>query len=410
MEQSTSADAPRSPVPAAQRIELLDALRGFALFGILLANIHYFSGWSFLEADARAELAGAAVAQVEGFLFLLLIDGKFYTVFSLLFGIGFALQLQRLQRRTARALTVYLRRLFALWLIGMVHLCLIWDGDILVLYALTGLVLLLLRDVSDRQLLIGATVLILLPIVGWPLVRLLGLHPLFGVQGLADATWASLSHGADVPPAEWLARPDWASLWVWLQSGPVYRIAYLLDSWRLPKVLGVMMLGLWAGRRLGNGLLEDSRLLRRVALGGLALGLPANAIYAALGGLFHETMLPGIAAQAAYALGVVPLGLAYAALFALAWRRAGSPLQRLAPAGRMALSSYLGQSLICIALFYGVGLGLVGELGPLGFYAVALAIFAAQVVLSTLWLQRFEQGPLEALWRWMTYGGGAPAR
>lgn len=115
-------------------------------------------------------------------------------------------------------------------------------------------------------------------------------------------------------------------------------------------------------------------------------------------------MLPGIAAQLAYALGVVPLGLAYAALFALAWQRARSGLQPLAAPGRMALSNYIGQSLICIALFYGVGCGLIGKLGPAAIYAVAIAIFAVQVLLSTLWLRHYPQGPLEALWRRMTCG------
>jgi uncharacterized protein len=408
MEQKV-ADAATTPVCGTQRIGLLDALRGFALLGILLANIHYFAGWTFMDAQARAGLAGTAVARTEDFLFLLLIDGKFYTIFSFLFGIGFALQLQRLQRRTTRAMAVYLRRLLALLLIGLVHLFLIWDGDILALYALTGMVLLLLRDVSDRRLLFGAGLLILLPVIGWPLVRLLGLHPLFGVKDVADALWASLIDGPDVPPVEWLGRPDWNSLWLWLQSGPSYRLAYLLDSWRIPKVLAVMMLGLWAGRRLATGLTEDLHLLRRVALYGLALGVPANAVYAGLGGLEQDAMLPGIAAQLTYALGVVPLGLGYAALFALAWHGVRRWLHLLVAPGRMALSNYIGQSLICIALFYGVGFGLIGKLGPPAFYAVAIAIFSTQVLLSTLWLRHFEQGPLEALWRRMTYGVAVPA-
>ncbi len=404
MQRAGQADAVRTPIAVAERISGLDGLRGFALLGILLANIHYFSGWTFLDPEARAASAGAAVTWAENFLFLLLIDGKFYTVFSFLFGIGFALQLQRLQRRGANAGAVYLRRLFALLLIGLIHLCLIWDGDILALYALIGMVLLLLRNCSDRALLGGATLLILLPILGWPLVRLAGLHPILGLETYAEAQWASLTDGSELSPVDWLAQPDWGALWIWLQSGPIYRIAYLLDSWRLPKVLGVMMIGLWAGRRLAGGLLDDVRLLRRVATVGLALGLPANAIYAALGGLQQDAMLPGIAAQAAYALGVVPLGLAYAALFALIWHRKPGSLRLLAAPGRMALTNYLGQSAICIALFYGVGLGLIGRLQPAGFYALAIAIFALQVLLSTQWLQRFAQGPIEALWRWLTYG------
>ncbi len=402
----SSAAAPASPsqVAAPQRIGLLDALRGFALLGILLANVHYFAGWMFLDPDGRAALAGAAVAKFEGFLFLLLIDGKFYSLFSLLFGIGFALQLQRLQQRSAHATRIYLRRLLALLLIGLVHLCLIWDGDILTLYALIGVLLLPLRRCPDRALPGIAAGLILLPVVGWAALRLAGIDPSFGLQAYADAQWADLTRHSGLSPVDWLAQPDWLAAWAWIQSGPLYRIAYLLESWRLPKVLGVMLLGLWVGRRLSAGLLDDRRWLRRIALGGLALGLPANALYAGLGGLQQDAWLPGIAAQVAYAFGVVPLAAAYAALFALLLPYVGRGAATLAAAGRMALTNYLAQSLICIGLFYGVGLGLVGQLAPPAFYAIALSIFALQLLFSRVWLARFEQGPAERLWRWLTYG------
>ncbi|RYE03364.1 MAG: DUF418 domain-containing protein, partial [Sphingomonadales bacterium] len=128
-----------APVSATERMDLLDGLRGFALLGILLANIDYWSGWLFLTPDQAAALAGGTQAHVQHVLHKLLIDGKFYTIFSLLFGLGFTLQLSRLEKRGADGVAIFRRRLLALLAIGLVHLWLIWDGDILTLYALLGL-------------------------------------------------------------------------------------------------------------------------------------------------------------------------------------------------------------------------------------------------------------------------------
>lgn len=126
----------RCPPPPAERVDVLDALRGLALFGILLANILYWSGWSMVTDAQRLHWAGADVVLWQYRFHHLLVDGKFYTVFSLLFGVGFALQLERLARRGHDGLRIYRRRVLVLLGIGLVHSYLIWDGDILTLYAL----------------------------------------------------------------------------------------------------------------------------------------------------------------------------------------------------------------------------------------------------------------------------------
>ena len=153
------------PIPVTERIAELDALRGFALLGVALANLGTFSGYVWLGA---AEKAGLSTASIDGTLHFLtdaLLDGKFYTLFSLLFGIGFAVQLQRASTRDTPFAPLFRRRLWVLMGIGLLHLLLLWFGDILTTYALCGFGLLAVRKASDRALLIWAGVLIALPVV-----------------------------------------------------------------------------------------------------------------------------------------------------------------------------------------------------------------------------------------------------
>jgi uncharacterized protein len=383
--------------PASERIDLLDALRGFALLGILLANMLYWSGWSFVDHAQQVALAGAEQAAAANWLHKLLIDGKFYSLFSLMFGIGFALQLIRLERRGADGLRIFRRRMLVLLLFGLIHLFLVWDGDILTLYALLGLALPFARSWSDRALALTALALLLLPLPGvWALAEL-GWKPSAPFIELSEWLGAQWYAGDPYDEVLWLSQEDWRSHWGWLMGGWPWRIITILDSWRIPKVLAMMLLGLILGRRLAAGtLLDDRRLLVRTLLAGLAAGLPLSAWYASIEA--------GDQAHPSTVLGTAPLALAYAAAFVLLWPRARAVLCHLAPVGRMALTNYLMHSLLGIAIFYGIGFGLVGKLAPAGFYGVVVAIFAFQLLVSRWWLARHAQGPMEWLWRKGTYG------
>ncbi len=385
--------------PDRDRIELVDALRGFALFGILLANILYWSGWVLVTDAERLAMADAAAQMWQYRFHHLLIDGKFYTLFSMLFGAGFAIQLDRLSRRGADGLRIYRRRVLILLAIGLVHSWLIWDGDILTLYALLGLVLPLFIRWSDRALLIGAaTFIFAVPIAGITLFQALEWRPELWLFGLSDRITLALgvAPGPDLA-LRLLPNDDLASLMTWTLSGTPYSWGLRLGSWRIPKVLGIMLIGIWVGRRLSAGTLSgDRRLLWRVTVVGFLIGLPAGLAYA---------LTPG-QGQASWTslIGTVPLALAYAAGFALLWPKARPWLGLFAAPGRMALTNYLLHSLLGALIFYGIGLGFIGKLSPLGFYAIAVAIFAVQLVFSRWWLAHHAQGPMEALWRRWTYG------
>lgn len=386
-------------VPSAERIEILDALRGFALFGILLANILVWSGWVLMTDAQRLALAGPDAVAWQYRFHHLLVDGKFYTLFSLLFGAGFALQISRLAARGADGLRIYRRRVLVLLGIGLVHSWLIWDGDILTLYALLGLLLPIFHRWRERNLLLLAGLLIfVVPPVGIALFSMLDWKPHEALYGISFAMAEAM--GADTSPDHaiaWVARTDFMGWFSWVFSGTPFSWGLRLESWRIPKVLGIMLVGMAVGRRLaGGGLLDNTRLLRRVLLIGVTVGLPASAVYAAIPRQ-GQADWPSL-------IGTVPLAFAYAAGFVLLWRSAHPVLRHLAPVGRMALTNYLTQSILGTLLFFGIGLGLVGKLEPLSIYGVAVLIFTAQLLFSHWWLSRHKQGPVEAIWRMCTYG------
>lgn len=389
--------------PVVDRLALVDALRGFALFGVLLANILYWSGWGLATEPQRIALAGAEASQWQWRLHHLLVDGKFYTLFSLLFGAGFALQLQRLTQRGHDGLRIYRRRALVLLGFGLVHCFLVWDGDILLLYALLGLMLPLFHRWRDAALLLAAFLLVfVVPFAGIALFKAFGWPPDAGLYNLSFAIGGHF--GIDQSPEyvlPWLQRSDPRAWLAWILSGPWFSWGLRIETWRIPKVLGIMLLGLWVGRRLAAGtLIGDRRLLWRVLWIGTAVGLPASVVYAWTPGL-GQASWPSL-------VGTVPLGLAYAAAFALAWPHAKGWLGIFAAPGRMALTNYLTHSVLGVLLFYGIGFGLAGRLSITATYAYAIGLFAAQVVFSRWWLSRYAQGPMEALWRRMTYGR-APA-
>jgi len=391
-----------APTAKSDRHDVLDALRGFALFGIFLANIRVFSGWEYLDTGQRAELSGD-VYHLLDFLHLAVIDGKFYTLFSLLFGIGFALQLHRLQGRGAAATRIYLRRTTILLAFGLIHLFVFWVGDILTPYALLGFILLAIRDWSDRTLLIAAGLALLAPIFGYALFWALGSSPSLGLYSIA---FAMMPPGA-VDPVFDLRMSDWGDRLQAAMAGGVLRFGHLFDTWRWPKLFAIMLLGMWAGRRLVAGrLLNNTRLLVSILiLGGISGGI-AGPILASLDGLgFNRPhSLQGFFAVIAYTFAVIPLGLAYAAGFVLLWRSASGILVILAAPGRMALTSYLGQTVIGLGVFYGVGFGQAGLWSIQVLLGFACAVYTVQVIFSILWLRHFHYGPMEWVWRALTYG------
>jgi uncharacterized protein len=271
------------PVTAASRIDLLDVLRGVAIFGILIANMMVVSGYFFLAEAERALLPTAAADGVVAFLVRLLLEGKFYSIFSLLFGYGFAVQLASTTARGAEFAPLFRRRLRGLLLIGLAHAVFLWYGDILLLYALLGFLLLRFRSSTDRTLLRVAAACLALPVVIYLIMLAVSL---------------AMGSGAPPPPPVADAGPDPTAEFVammttawregsWLDSfranlfGLAGRWVDLFISVRFPKVFGMFLLGFYLGRRgFGADLDRDRPQLRRALIAGVAFGLPTCAAMA----------------------------------------------------------------------------------------------------------------------------------
>lgn len=435
-----------APVAAAERIELLDVLRGLALLGILAVNMPYHAG-PFMADFLPAPLWPGPLDRAAAFVVRWLAEGKFYLLFSLLFGAGMALQMGRIEARGGRWLPLYTRRLLVLLAIGLLHATLLWPGDILVAYALLGFLLPLWAHRRPRTILrwvVALLVVYALLVAAWTGLSLLA-HVAADVDsGVRQQLDDEAQHfDEDIRAAlEVYARGSYAeATHRRLQD---FGWSLLLLTTAVPSIFAFFLLGSWLVR--GGRLAAAARAapadppaaptpappgfsaetcpdppspapaptpaLRWLSTWGLALGLLLNLGYAA--GLARGNLARPDAWSAAATL-LLPfaqplLSLAYAAL---ATRSFHSPTGRrllspLAAAGRMALTNYLLQSLIGLLLFTGVGLGLYGRVGPALGLLLTFAVFAVQVWLSGVWLRRFRFGPAEWLWRSLTYGRVQP--
>lgn len=393
------------PTKASERFAILDILRGFALLGIAIANFSEFSLYSFLSGDARDAMPTAAADTVVYYLEYIFVDGKFYTLFSLLFGIGFSIILRNADRRGVSGMRIFYRRMAVLLLLGFLHLVFLWSGDILMLYAAMGMLLPLMRNWSDRGLMALAALLLVLP-VGIDFLRaLVGYDPAAPFVRLQWHYCAAYGITED-NFAFWLRdAKSYREMLQFLVQGAFERMQEFIVGNRYFKVLGLFIVGYVVGRnRLYARLGESVEWLRRIAIGGFAVGLPVAAAYAyssmngkPWGGGVHSVL---------YLFNVYPVGFAYLALLCLVFLRHPQcrPLSGLAAAGRMALSNYIGQSLLGVLLFYGVGLGFGASVGLVCVAPIAIAVFVFEVLFSRWWLARFQFGLLEWVWRILTYG------
>ena len=394
-----------SPVKPSERYVILDALRGFALIGIILANYPEFSLYTFQSAETAASMPSAGIDRVVRFLQYFLVDGKFYTLFSLLFGIGFSIIISHAAERGDGGFRLFYRRMAVLVLIGFVHLMFIWSGDILMLYALMGMALPLFRGVSDKALLRWAAFFVLLPVFVDAATSLLGIS-LSAKAVRAQWHYCRMYGITEENFGYWLRDADtYREVFQFLVQGALVRVQEFVDGNRYFKVMGLFILGFYIGRRkLYADLSSHKALLRRVATVGFAVGLPLSVVYAwsAVGGHPFGT----VGHSVLYLVSVYPLGLAYMSGLCLLYLRSrDARLWRwLAAPGRMALTNYIGQSVVGMFLFYGIGLGLGASVGLATTELIALGVFALQVLFSKFWLHYCQFGPLEWVWRMLNYG------
>ncbi|MEU5783017.1 DUF418 domain-containing protein [Micromonospora lupini] len=365
------------------RIIDVDALRAVALLLILIVNIAFFaSGYSFqLVADpAYDSWSDQAVRWLVELLFTM----KAYLLFSFLFGYSFTLQLDSAARRGVDFAPRFRRRLAGLFVLGVLHAVLLFQGDILTTYALLGLVLLAMRRVAVGTAL--RTAVLVTGGIGF----VLALAAVGGTQLVTDPATAL---AAGQRSTEALQGGLGSVIAEHVRQLPAMFGALLVQG---PLALSAFLFGYAAGRRrLLTNVGENQQLLRRVQQVGYPVGLAGAVVFASGGGTANLTGLT------AGVLTAPLLAAAYAATLLQFFRtdRGRRVVAVLAPAGRMSLSNYLGQSLLCVLVFTGVGLGLAGAVAPPVVVLIAVAIYCVQLVVSAAWMTRFRYGPLEWLLR-----------
>jgi uncharacterized protein len=392
---------PTGPVARNERVEVLDVLRGVAIFGINVVNMMLMA-W-----PTTYRFRGAAwmtpLDETVGAVIRVLFAGKFFTLFSFLFGIGFSVQLARFQARGLPVVPTYLRRVAGLFLLGMLHILLLWWGDVLYYYAVIALFLLLIHKWTPRAILRAAVAVLLVAIA----MTLVGI-----------ATRPAPTPGQPPGGAQMTRVPDPDVALRVYRTGSYFdtmkmRVTEALETQRRAgpgfavHVLAMFLFGFYAGRvGLFRNPERDLPILRELFGWGLAIGLLGN-----LAAPYIGRKNPGVT-QVLYPIVTSALSIGYAAGIALLFRHVEwqRRLKPVAAVGRMALTNYLLQSLIASLIFYGYGLGYYGHVGPAKGFAICVAIYLVQLPLSTLWLRHFDFGPVDWVLRCITYWRVMPIR
>ncbi|MBD9436482.1 DUF418 domain-containing protein [Pseudoxanthomonas sp. PXM03] len=402
-----------APIAVAERIEAMDVLRGFALLGILLMNMEGFVG-PVMASGTGLDPTLAGIDRIVDLLVYVLVQGKFYTLFSLLFGMGFAVMSQRAELAGRPFAGVYWRRGLVLLAFGVIHALFIWAGDILMMYALCSFLLLAFRPMPYRwyvglglvayampigfMFLMGGMGSLLDGTAGWDkamaeigtqMRALIDSERIaYGSGSYADATWQRLkSTGMALSN---ITMFGFIAFGLFLLGAWFVRSGAIARPGEFPRMYATLR---WVAWPLG--------LLSMLGSVALEPTMDFATFNLRVSTAFTLQMLANLLMCLGYVAWVMR------ALASAPWQR---PLVWLAPAGRMALTNYLTQSLVCTWIFYGYGLGYFEQLPRAWQPVFAVVLFGLQVALSRLWLSRFRFGPVEWLWRSLTYAELQPLR
>jgi len=386
----------------ANRIHELDIIRGVALAGILIVNMGLFAFPAFYlnQFTAWPELSDKIVVLLINGLG----EGKFISMFSFLFGLGFTIFMQRALLKAGHPVWLFSRRLLALLGIGLVHAYAIWYGDVLCIYSLLGFLLLFFRNSSPTTLLKWALALLLIPTILF-IAGGLWIGPVF-FQAPAQDTAAAAQDVIKIYRTGSLREIFMQNI----NDLAITRMGYLSIA---PQIFAMFLLGAYAGKKgIFQRISEYLSMIKKVMVWSLLIGLPAalpavlfaNANPAGMAYNFAQFISSYIAGPAMgifYICGVIHL------LQKWRWRQCFTPFGAV---GRMAATNYILQSVSCIFIFYSFGLGWYAQKGPAMGVAITVVLFACQLLVSNWWMARFHFGPVEWLWRTLTYGKVVPLR
>lgn len=399
------------PINISERITSVDILRGIALFGILTINIASFTPGG---PPGFTPSPNPLDNWVTTFL-LLFVESKFFTLFSFLFGLGFSIQLLRAQQRKDRFVLRFSRRLGMLFLFGLLHILLLWDGDILLLYSLVGFLLLLFRNCHEKTVLKYASILLLIPtilvLLSFTTVEIMRHLPSYINQFQQfDALFINAFKDGQESTYHVLSSNSFTELITVRATGYLDLFPLLLS--RVPTVLAMFLVGFYVGKK---GILQNVSfyrpLLKKLSTYGIGIGLSINILVIILikqlspiSGviiLFLNQTLTGP---------ILSLSFASILILTLQHKKGIFFLSPFAMVGRMALTNYILQSVLYSFLFYSYGLSLAGKVTTSQSLLIAIVFFILQIFFSHLWLKWFRFGPLEWLWRCVSYWNIQPIK
>jgi uncharacterized protein len=401
-----------APVSDAERITSIDVLRGFALLGILVMNIQSFAMISaaYLNPTAYGDLIGAnwwvwALSH-------LLTDQKMYGLFSMLFGAGVLLMTTRAEQRGERAARVHFRRMAWLVVFGMLHAYLFWYGDILFTYGWCGMIVYFCRRWPARTLMVAALVCYAIGSavylgIGWSM-QFWGPE---AVAGFTSEAWlptqAKIDHELSTYRSGWLTQlPDRVVESIFMQTAVL--VAFVL--W---KTLANMLLGMALFKTAVLTAARPGGWYARLAAIGFLIGLSLSAygIWRNVNEGWRVSYSFFTGSQFNY-WGAIATDMGWIGLLLLVMRTGAAPgtLARLGAVGQMAFTNYIMQTVIATTIFYGHGFGQFGSVSRAGQFGLVVALWALQLAVSPLWLREFQYGPLEWLWRSLTYRRRMPMR
>ena len=389
-----------APVLKQNRVEILDVIRGFAIFGIIIANIQSWSGYKFIPFEMMATLPYYDYNEILKYLFMFFIDTKFYTLFSLLFGIGFYIQFNKQRENQAPFMKTYRKRLRFLIMFGAIH-SFFWSGDILLIYGAVGLVFVMFRNLEPKTIFKLSIILYFV----WLVYDII--FALYFPQ-LMDYPYTAYKTYPDVSPTELTAIFQNGSFLEVLQANwhnLYYRYVDLIPSGRLTKVLALFLLGFYLmSIDYFTTYARSFKLMLFYFISGVVITYLSYAIGGSMSAFSHN--LTNVAYKALAVTGQILLALSYISILTILDKKAFFKkfFHYFAYVGRMSFTSYLIHTLFGFLIFYPFLGGLFGTMGIVQITLLALLLYVIQIIFSFVWLKYFSYGPLEWVWRCLTYG------
>ena len=398
------------PVNPSDRVVFIDALRGLALFGILMVNLQYM--YKPMTDMLISSSQGAPLHQIVSESFIkFFFEGKFYIIFSILFGFGFWVFLNKSIPDGSSIIPLFRRRLFFLMLFGIAHIVFLWVGDILLYYSLIGFILILFKKAPDKKVKRWSISLVVAP----PIITALLIAMVWAISQIPEAKEA-MDTGIQESINEMTREVEHATAtyaggsFSEIISVRIKEYLKLLSGsiFIFPVILGMFLLGfLLARKKILTEYLNHLRFFKKLFWWGIGIGIPANTLYA-LASHYSILSIPDgwmLLETFMHIFGGIAFGLSFISGMAILFAKKKSSIFRnfLAPVGRMALTNYLLHSIIGAFLFYSYGFGLIGQIEVWQGIVLAIVIFSTQVAFSRWWLSRYKFGPFEWLWRSLTY-------